>query len=383
MVIDFPIQIIIYTVLIIILIHYLFFLNSIFRGLNRLESSENEILPHEFVSIVIPFRNESQNIIANLRSLESQLYPKDKFEILYVNDFSEDNSLELLRSNIKKDNIRVLSVPDDYSENAHKKRAIRYGIENAKGDIIVTTDADCIYDAEWLSSLLFSIDSLTGFVSGPVEFISDGTLFSKFQQLEFAGLVLCGAGLIGSGNPTICNAANIAYRKKVFDDVGGFKDQMNLSSGDDELLMQKISKDTDFRVKFCIAKKAIVKTSANKTIGDFFEQRKRWASKGLFYGAKSLVIKLILIYAFYVGLITQLILGLTIEKTFLFSFLISIVFKFIFEFRILSKGKEKILSDIELKYLFIAEILQIPYIIYAGIIGAFGNYSWKSRKIKR
>lgn len=383
MVIDFPIQIIIYTVLIIILIHYLFFLNSIFRGLNRIESSENASLPHEFISIVIPFRNESQNIIANLRSLESQLYPKDKFEILYVNDFSEDNSLELLRSNIKKDNIRVLSVPDDYSKNAHKKRAIRYGIENAKGDIIVTTDADCIYDAEWLSSLLFSIDSLTGFVSGPVEFISDGTLFSKFQQLEFAGLVLCGAGLIGSGNPTICNAANIAYRKKVFDDVGGFKDQMNLSSGDDELLMQKISKDTDFRVKFCIAKKAIVKTSANKTIGDFFEQRKRWASKGLFYGAKSLVIKLILIYAFYVGLITQLILGLTIEKTFLFSFLISIVFKFIFEFRILSKGKEKILSDIELKYLFIAEILQIPYIIYAGIIGAFGNYSWKSRKIKR
>ena len=355
----------------------------IFRGLNKLKPSDNEILPYEIVSIIIPFRNESQNIIANLRSIESQLYPEDKFEVIYINDFSEDDSVELLRNHIKKNNIRVLSVPEDYSKNAHKKRAIRFGIENAKGDIIITTDADCVYDEEWLNSMMLSFDSLTGFVSGPVEFISDEKLFSKFQKLEFAGLVLCGAGLIGSGHPTICNAANIAYRKKVFNEVGGFKDQMNLSSGDDELLMQKISKDSDYKVKFCIENKAIVKTSANKTIGDFFQQRKRWASKGLFYGDNSLVLKLILIYTFYLGLIFQLILGLTINKTFLLSLLISMFLKFIYEFRILLKGKEKILDGLQLKYFFITEIFQIPYIIYAGLVGTFGNYLWKSRKVKR
>ena len=355
----------------------------IFRGLTKLKPSDNEILPYEFVSIVIPFRNESQNIIANLKSIESQLYPPDKFEVIYINDFSEDNSLELLKKNIKKNNIRVLSVPEEYSKNAHKKRAIRFGIENAIGNIIITTDADCLYDEEWLSSIILSFDSLTGFVSGPVEFISDDKLFSQFQKLEFAGLVLCGAGLIGSGHPTICNAANIAYRKKVFDEVGGFNDHMNLSSGDDELLMQKISKDSDYRVKFCLAEKATVKTSANETIGDFFQQRKRWASKGLFYGDKSLVFKLILIYAFYLGLIFQFILGLIFDKTFLISFLISMFLKFIFEFRILSKGKENILSNIQLKHFFLAELIQIPYIIYAGLVGAFGNYLWKSRKVKR
>ena len=383
MAIDSSVLIIVHLAFLLFLLHYLFFLQLIFRGLNKLKPSNNEILPHEFVSIIIPFRNESQNIVANLKSIESQLYPSEKFEVVYVNDFSEDNSLELLKSNIEKNNVRVLSVPEDYSKNAHKKRAIRYGIENAKGGIIVTTDADCIYNEEWLQSLMLSFDSLTGFVSGPVEFISDGKLFSKFQQLEFAGLVLCGAGLIGSGHPTICNAANIAYRKKVFDEVGGFKDQMNLSSGDDELLMQKISKDSDFKVKFCIEQRAIVKTSANKTIGDFFQQRKRWASKGLFYGDKSLVFKLILIYTFYVGLIFQLILGLILNQTFLVSFLISLFLKSILELRILAKGKEKILRNIQLEYFFIAEIIQIPYIIYAGLIGAFGNYSWKSRKVKR
>jgi len=383
MAIESTLLILIHSAFGLILLHYLYFLQMVFRGLTNLKPSNNEILPHEFVSIIIPFRNESQNIIANLKSIESQLYPPNKLEVIYVDDFSDDNSLELLRSNIKKNNIRVLSVSEDYSKNAHKKRAIRYGIENAKGGIIVTTDADCIYDEEWLHSLMMSFDSLTGFVSGPVEFIFSDKMFSKFQKLEFAGLVLCGAGLIGSGHPTICNAANIAYRKKVFDEVGGFKDQMNLSSGDDELLMQKISKDSDFKVKFCIEQKAIVKTSANETIGDFYQQRKRWASKGLFYGDKSLVFKLILIYTFYIGLIFQLILGLTIHKTFLFSLLISLFLKSIFELRILAKGKEKILRDIQLKYFFLAEIIQIPYIIYAGLIGAFGDYLWKSRKVKR
>lgn len=371
------------AVFLLFLLHYLFFLKRIFRGLKYLTLSANEKLPYEFVSIMIPFRNEKENILASLKSIESQLYPKEKYEVIYVNDFSEDNSLELLASNIKQDNIRVILVPEDFSKNAHKKRAVRCGIENAKGDIIVTTDADCVHDEEWLISLMQTFDSMTGFVSGPVEFETDDGLFSEFQKLEFAGLVLCGAGLIGSGHPTICNAANIAYRKKVFDEVGGFKDQMNLSSGDDELLMQKISKDSDFKVKFCIDKNAIVKTSANKTISDFYQQRKRWASKGLFYNDKSLVLKLILIYAFYVGLMAQLIIGLFYHPIFLLSFLGSFLFKFIFEFRILYKGKEILFNNLQLKYLVIAEIFQIPYIVFTGLVGAFGNYLWKSRKVKR
>jgi len=383
MTIDSSVLIYIHLVFLLLLLHYLFFLQRILGGLNKLKKSGNDVIPNEMISIIIPFRNEEENILINLKSIESQRYPIEKYEVIYVDDFSEDRSFEILSNNITKDNIRILSVPKDYSTNAHKKRAIRYGIENAKGDIIVTTDADCIYEDEWLHYLMLSFDPVTGFVSGPVEFISDGNLFSEFQKLEFAGLVLTGAGLIGSNHPTICNAANIAYRKNVFIDVGGFKDNMNLSSGDDELLMQKVSKDTDFRVKFCIDKKAIVKTSANKTIENFIQQRKRWASKGLFYADKSLVLKLMLIYTFYFGLILQLILGLTTHISFLFPFIMSLLLKFAFEFMILHKGKDKLFSDLNLKYFFPTELIQIPYIIYAGLVGTFGNYFWKSRKIKR
>ena len=366
-----------------LLIHYLGFLLRIIRGLRNLRPSSTDVLPHELISVIIPFRNEEENILSSLKSIESQLYPEEKFEVIYVNDSSEDNSLNLLSKNIKRKNIRVLTVPNDYSINAYKKRAVRYGIENARGQIIVTTDADCSHDEEWLISLLQCFDSVTGFVSGPVEFFSGENLFSKFQKLEFAGLVLCGAGLIGSGHPTICNAANIAYRKKVFDEVGGFKDQMNLSSGDDELLMQKIAKDSDFKVKFCLNKSAVVKTNSNKTIGDFYQQRKRWASKGLFYNNKNLVLKLILIYLFYIGLISQFVLFLLIHNIFLLTLIVSIILKLVFEFYILLKGKKIIFNDLNLNYFLLAELLQIPYIVFAGVVGAFGNYLWKERKIKR
>jgi cellulose synthase/poly-beta-1,6-N-acetylglucosamine synthase-like glycosyltransferase len=378
-----PLVLIFLIVCLFFLIHYLVFLALILRGLKNLMPSSIDTLPHEFVSIIIPFRNEEENLIASLKSIESQTYPKDKFEVIYVNDSSEDNSIDLLSKNVKKNNIRILTVPKDYSIYAHKKRAIRYGIENAKGQIIITTDADCTHDEEWLISLISYFDSLTGFVSGPVEFHQGNNLFSKFQQLEFAGLVFCGAGLIGAGHPTICNAANIAYRKKVFDEVGGFKDQMHLSSGDDELLMQKIAKDSDYKVKFCLNKKAIVKTAANNTMGEFYQQRKRWASKGLFYSDKSLVLKLILIYLFYVGLIVQFIFSFFLHPVLLLSFIVSIILKLFFELRVLLKGKKIIFMDLRLNYFLLTELIQIPYIVFAGIVGAFGNYFWKERKIKR
>ena len=133
-----------------------------------------------------------------------------------------------------------------------RKRAIRYGIEQSIGDIIVTTDADCIYADDWLSSLVSNFEDSVGFVSGPVEFKDNGNVFSKLQKLEFAGLIFTGAGLIGAGKPTICNAANIAYRKKAFDEVNGFEYDMDLSSGDDELLMQKIAQDTEYKCKILI-----------------------------------------------------------------------------------------------------------------------------------
>jgi cellulose synthase/poly-beta-1,6-N-acetylglucosamine synthase-like glycosyltransferase len=367
----------------ILLIHYSFFLFSIIIGLGKLKLSQTNQIPKEFISIIIPFRNESENIISNVKSIIKQNFPKENYEVIYVDDSSTDNSFRILNDYPKPNNVKVLSLPKDYSPNAHKKRAIRYGIENSAGEIIITTDADCVYSENWLSSMLSNYDNETGFISGPVEFLDDDGMFSKLQKLEFAGLVITGAGLIGIGKPTICNAANIAYRKKTYEKVNGFYDQMDLSSGDDELLMQKIAKDTKYKVKFSLLAKSIVKTSASKNINEFYHQRKRWASKGLFYKNIRLIITLILIYLFYIGLVIQPFLILFISSSFAFSFGLSLVIKLILEYLILLKGKKILFLKLSLKPFLFAEFLQVPYIIIAAFSGIFGNLEWKERKIKR
>ena len=377
------IDIILFTIILIPTIHYVLFLLKIYFGLNKLNGAAQQNIPQEFVSVIIPFRNEENNILKTYENLTNQNYPKEKFELIFVNDSSDDNSLTLLESLHKQENVLIFSVPNDYSVNAHKKRAIRFGIEKSKGEIIVTTDADCIHKKDWLRNLLKFMDEKSGFISGPVEFISDSNLFSKMQRLEFAGLVITGAGLIGSGNPIICNAANIAYRKKVFEEVCGFSYQMSLSSGDDELLMQKIHRDSNYKIKFALNKNAIVSTEANPTIKDFYHQRKRWASKGLFYGDNLLLLKLVLIFLFYLSLIIQPILGILLSTKYFLIFFISYLFKISAEYLILKRGVNLLFNSNILKPFLITEILQVPYILISGFMGMFGNLIWKDRKIKR
>jgi cellulose synthase/poly-beta-1,6-N-acetylglucosamine synthase-like glycosyltransferase len=384
------IEIIIVIIIILLVLYYTKFLLNIYFGLENLSYKvENKILS-EFVSVIVPFRNEEHNILTTYNSLISQNYPIDKYEIIFVNDSSDDNSLQILESMqndlpslLEKPNVFIYSVSNDYLVNAHKKRAIRFGIEKSKGDIIVTTDADCTHPKNWLRNLLKFIDDETGFVSGPVEFRSNSNLFSEMQRLEFAGLVIVGAGLIGSGNPIICNAANIAYRKKAFEEVGGFTYQMSLSSGDDELLMQKIHRETNYKIMFALDKNAIVSTEANITINEFYNQRKRWASKGLFYGDKLLLVKLILIFLFYLSLIIQPVLGIFLSANFLLTFLISFLIKIFLEYLVIMKGTNLLFEPNILKPFLITEILQVPYIIVSGFMGMFGNFVWKDRKINR
>lgn len=375
------------SAVILLLIYYTYFLFQILKGLRKViaetSSYHDTVLPEEFISLIIPFRNESENILNSLSSIVKLEYSKEKLEVIFVNDFSDDNSVELLYKAEKPDNIKVLSVPDNYSTFQHKKRAIRFGIENSKGEIIVTTDADCIHSPIWLKTLLSRFDKETGFVSGPVEFTDEPTLFSSMQKLEFSGLVLTGAGLIGINDPLICNAANIAYRRKAFDLTGGFYYKHSLSSGDDELLMQKIKKETSYKIRFCMDKNAIVKTAPNKDLNQFYNQRKRWASKGLFYSDKLLVLKLILIFLFYLSLPAQVILGIMLSPLFFVTFLISLVLKALMEYLIIKTGASKLFSLEILKPFIPAEILHIPYILIAGISGVFGNYLWKDRKVKR
>lgn len=377
------IEIIFILLFTLLLLNYVYFLSDIIRGLKKFSDDNHTIIPDEFVSVIIPFRNESENILFSLNSLASQNYPQDKFEVIYVNDSSTDDSYKKLLNAVKPNNFSVLSLSDFTLNNAFKKKAVSYGIEHARDEIIVTTDADCIHNQNWLRELISGFDSKIGFISGPVSFVQQPNLFSKIQSLEFAGLVLSGAGLIGIGKPTICNGANLAFRKSVYNKLHGYDDQMYLSSGEDELLMQKIAAETDYSVKFCWSKDAVVFTESNKNIYNFFQQRKRWASKGFFYKNRFLILRLILIYFFYLSITVQIILSIFLSKLFLISLLICLLLKFGLEYKIISKGIDYLFKRDLMKYFVLSEIFQIIYITLAGVAGILGNFKWKERKLNR
>jgi len=366
-----------------LLLYYLRFVIQILIGLKRLHMPFETKFPKEFISVIVPFRNEAENILTNLSCVENQTLAKDQFEIIYIDDGSEDSSFQKLNESKKSNNIKVLQVHNNSRSSGHKKEAVKYGIENASGEIIVTTDADCFLPETWLTSLVSCFDEHTGFVSGPVEFKKSTKFFKKIQRLEFASLIITGAGLIGINKPIICNGANLAFKKNLFYKVGGYDDNLNLSSGDDEFLMQKIAQDTNAKVKFCVDKNALVSTTAKGSLGEFFQQRKRWASKGVYYKDKLLIRKLFFIYLLYLGIPLQFLLGFIFSNLFFISLAVTLTVKFLIEYIVIKIGTD-LLFDKEVRKVFLlTELFQIPYIIIAGIAGLFGNFNWKGRQIKR
>lgn len=375
--------VIIVITFILLLMFYINFLLKISRGIDKIQSNQTISENRLSVSVIIPFRNESEMIVKNLRCLEHQNYPIDRYEVIYIDDGSNDDSLPKLESSISRNNISIQSIVNIDYERAHKKHAIEFGITKAKGEIIILTDADCLNEPTWISSMIDEFTNDTGLVSGPVKFISNNKLFEKLQQLEFAGLILSGAGLIGNKTPIICSSANLAFRKSIFKEVNGYRGLMGFSSGDDELLMQKIAQDTDYEVKFCFHSNALVTTKPNRDLKEFTQQRKRWASKGFFYKNKSIVALLLLILHFYTGLIAQILLGIFFERIFLYTIIISFLAKIMMEYSVMKKGVGILLDKIPIGIFLLAELLHVPYIIYASVAGTFGNFTWKERKLKR
>ncbi len=235
-------------------INYVLFLLFIYRGLGRIKKQKINNETKKFkVAVIIPFRNERVNLPIVVESLTKQSYDKNLTELIFVDDGSSDGSKELLESHPLVNRFKILTVDAEKSKTAQKKIAITKAIYQTEAEIIFITDADCTHNENWITEMLKYFSEETGFVSGPVVFTNGSGLFGELQKIEFAGIQIAAAGLIGAGKPATCSAANIAFRKEAFLEVGGYEDNLNLSSGDDEFLMQKIHSKTKYKVKFATA----------------------------------------------------------------------------------------------------------------------------------
>lgn len=227
------------------------------------------------VSVIVPFFNEEQNLRRCIESLLKQNIQTNEFEIILVDDQSDDESIEIAKRFVEKDNrVKYLRT-----ELKGKKQAILLGVKEALGELIITTDADCVYKEKWLSTLVdYYEQHKPNMIVGPVQFNETKGMFAKFQKIESASLVATGAGAIGIGHATMCNGANLAFNKNVFDNLN---DPLNLKyiSGDDVFLLHKMKTIDNDKIHFIKSEDAIVETHPVKGLKSFFIQRKRWVSK--------------------------------------------------------------------------------------------------------
>ncbi|MBK7885005.1 MAG: glycosyltransferase [Chitinophagaceae bacterium] len=346
------------------------------------------------ISIIITASNESANIIACINSILNQTYDKSLFEIIVVDDFSTDDTAALVQS-YPDPNVKLISLKDYIpagSINAYKKKAIETGIQNASGDLIVTTDADCIVPNTWLQTIAtFYEKNNAAFIAMSVKYNCKNNFIEIFQALDFMTLQgITGASVYKKFN-SMCNGANLAYSNKIFYEVDGFKGIDNIASGDDMLLMHKISQQYIDKILFLKNNAVIVSTQPMPTVKSFFNQRIRWASTADKYDDKRIIIVLMLVYFFNVLLFVLPLITLFNNTYFsLFTFHFSL-FTF-WGMLILSKTiveliflypVAKFFNQQKLLWWFpIAQPFHIVYTVIAGWLGKFGSYKWKERKVK-
>jgi cellulose synthase/poly-beta-1,6-N-acetylglucosamine synthase-like glycosyltransferase len=367
---------------------------------SRVDRAPDADLP--FVSVIVPARDEADAILPCLDSILAGTYPESRYEVIVVDDLSRDATPALVRERMARVNrvavaagfaeadaeadaeprLRLVQVPENEDRRrAHKKRAIELGIAASRGTIICTTDADCLVPPGWLREMVARFDDETALVSGPVLYPTGGPA-ANVEALEFLGLVAVGAGAIGVGRPNLCNGANVAYRKDVFEALGGFSGIDHLTSGDDELLMQKIAYTTDWRVRFCAERAAAVLTEAPDGLRAFFEQRRRWASKGAHYPHPALVALVGAIYVFYVALLGGL-LALPFVPALGLPLAAALGLKVLPEAALLGPACRHFGRLRLMAYFLPAQFLHVPYIVLMGAAGALGGYEWKGRRIAR
>lgn len=334
------------------------------------------------VSIIVPARNEEQNITNLLEDFAIQDYPAGLFEIIIIDDHSTDQTASLVKQFIARNReikIRLLSMKDHKGGLPYKKKAIAYAISRSAGDLIVTTDADCRMKPGWLRSLvLYYQEYKPKMIVGPVSFHNEKNFFQRIQTPEFLSLIAITAGSVNIGRPVMCNGANLAYEKDAFNGVGGFGQQDNMPSGDDVFLLLKIRKKFGgSSVKFIRNLEAVVFTEARRTPADFFQQRIRWASKNKVYDIKILLVSSSVYFMnlLLVAGLVHLIMNPEYARYVILIFLV----KLLIDLPLLT-GVVFFIRRYRLLLYAIPLILVYPfYIVITGALGILGGYTWKGR----
>ena len=371
-------------ILFIVLVIYGIFIFQLIFGFDKVKTFvRTDEKPKTTFSIIVPFRNEEKNLPKLLKSISNLNYPKELFEIIMVDDFSTDASERVyIKWRMENGLIETTLLENLRLSNSPKKDAISRAIPILKHEWVVTTDADCTVNKNWLLTLdNFIQKNNAEMVVGAVVYKTKNNWFHQFQQLDLLSLQGTTIGSFGIGKPFMCNGANFAYTKKLFNEIGGFGGNNKMASGDDVFLLQKALKNHADKVHYLKNTDTIVKTKPENDLYKLFMQRVRWASKTTGYSgyySKSLAVVVLAMNALIVASFGLRVSGFMEWKTLLIAFVI----KYFVDYLLLLKSNQYLRKG---KFIFpLASSLAYPFFSsFVGIYSLFGSFTWKGRNFSK
>ena len=337
--------------------------------------SKKEFTPKTSFTIVVPFRNEKENLPNLLHSISLLNYPKELVEVILVDDDSDD---EFRIQNLE---FSIQTVKNIRKSNSPKKDAIETAIQVAKNDWIITTDADCLVQKNWLTNFdQYIQENEVAMVASGVCYVPKNGFLSAFQNLDFLSLQGATIGSFGINQPFMCNGANFAYSKQFFKRLNGFQGNETIASGDDVFLLQKAVSVAPKKVGFLLAKESIVATKPVKTWNELFQQRVRWASKSTGYSSSYGKILALAVFGGNLVWILSFLLWLTnvLDQN---IFMLFVALKFLIDFILLYKTAN--FFESKLKYVLASNLLYSFFSVSVAVYSLFGNYSWKGRNFRK
>ena len=350
-----------------------------YRALGKVREGFADAEPLPKVSILIAARNESDGIRQTLDSVLAQDYTGE-WEVWVADDRSTDDTPKILAEyeSKYKGKLHVLTIDSLPEGVSPKKQALSKLIDACDGEILCLTDADCIVQQSWVKGLVKEFEPGIELVAGhsyiPTE-PGKSPFIICMQAVETLIYRIAGTAGLAMHLPLTSTGNNLAYRKSFFMSVNGFSGVIKIQSGDDDLLMQKLASDRPWAMRYCITPSTFVTTNGKETLKELWEQRKRWASKTVYYTPK-IVFVLSMVFLFLVMLCVTAALSIFSFKLFVAT-LIAFLCKSVGDMVLIIRGLKIFKQEHLLKWCIPVEFIHAPFTVLAVLFGLFGRFKWK------
>jgi cellulose synthase/poly-beta-1,6-N-acetylglucosamine synthase-like glycosyltransferase len=349
----------------IFILPYLILLLVIYRNLLKIKPYKSKKDPGEFISVLIACRNEEINIEEVLSHIARQDYPSQLFEVIVIDDNSDDNTTGKALSFKRIKNLHVIR-----NEGTGKKYAIQTGMRLARGQLIISTDADCRMGTGWISTIAsFYSDYKPDMIICPVKLGRSTGFFGKFQELEFLSLQGITTGTALAGSPVMCNGANLAFTREAYTRHSPNL-HLSIASGDDIFLLHSLKKERSSSIRWLESPGSMVIASSVDRPLEYLKQRRRWISKGSAY-RDLLTICLAVVTFFTIILEILLLVGTLVNKFCLPVFIVIFLVKSVPDFLILQNTALRYSEQRLMKWFLPAQLIYPFYVMSVFFYSVF------------